>query len=134
MTECNGCGSCCDPVWLPYSQADARHYDMHPESKRWTLEDLEPMSDVEVKAKEPDFYQRLHELWRNKLIEGLFFYRCRNFEPFSRTCRIYDSRPPVCARYPWLLGFPVSGSPLPPTCSYRADIGETVVEIRPKPS
>lgn len=126
MTECNSCGSCCDPVILPYTQEQAREFNMHPDDKRWTLEDLTPMSRHQAKAKEPEYVRRLLKIIKRAGAELPHFYSCRHFDPSTRTCTNYDNRPPVCRKYPWLTGKPVVGTPLPQTCSFRADIGEPV--------
>lgn len=54
-----------------------------------------------------------------------YFYRCRWFDRDTRTCTNYDDRPPGCRDYPWGAtgGVPDPRAALPPSCSFRADIG-----------
>ncbi len=133
MTECNGCGSCCDPVVLPYTQEQALGLAMDPADKLWTLQDLTPISQAEAEQKEPEFVRKLAKLFKQRrIVDRMHYFSCRHFDTESRTCRNYDARPPVCQKYPWLGGEPIQGTPLPPACSFRADIGQSVVEIRPK--
>ena len=133
MTECNGCGGCCDPVFMPYSQEQALAYkdQIGPESMRWIQEDLTPMSRRQAKLREPKLVRRLSKLRRQADAEPMHFYSCRHFDPDTRRCLIYENRPPVCRRYPWLLGKSVPGTPLPAACSFNADIGQPV-ELRRK--
>lgn len=134
MTECNGCGGCCDPVMMPYTQEFAlRHADEFPtENLRWILEDLTPMTDHIAEEKEPEFVRRVTNMARKKNQQRHFF-SCINFDRHTRTCRIYEDRPPVCHGYPWLTGQPKHGTILPPACSYNADIGQPV-KLTQKPN
>ncbi len=134
MTECNGCGSCCDPVWLPYTQETAKFLGGMPDdNRRWILEDLTPMSKTQAKLREPELVRQIQKIRSLAKSAGgniaVYYYSCKNFDTETRQCLIYDNRPTVCRRYPWLTGKPIPGTPLPPACSFRADIGLPVVEI-----
>ncbi len=133
MTECNGCGSCCDPVMLPYGKLEAVRWAMDPADRRWTLEDLTLMSHKEVKAKDPEFYAAVMDIDRKLSLNGdrPFFFSCKNFDEQTRECRIYEKRPPACRDYPW-RGKAPRKTPLPSSCSFRADIGQPVI-FREKP-
>lgn len=62
-----------------------------------------------------------------------FYFRCRHFDPDTRRCTDYDNRPAMCRDYPWYGGAVNFSAALPPTCSFRADIGEVPVAITPRP-
>jgi Fe-S-cluster containining protein len=132
VTTCNGCGSCCAPVTLPFTQDEARkakHLD--PYIRWWVLNVLEPMPAREAKAKEPFIFERPHVSARMDEIL-IFTYRCRWFDEERRVCGNYEARPPGCRTYPW-KGQPDPQAALPPTCSFRADIGQPVEPHTPVP-
>jgi Fe-S-cluster containining protein len=62
-----------------------------------------------------------------------FYFRCRHFDRETRRCTDYENRPAMCRDYPWYGGEPQEAAALPPTCSFRADIGEVPVAITRKP-
>lgn len=138
MTTCNGCGCCCDPVTLPYNQQELRlgqtPYDVTEDERRWVLDDLVPMSRRVAKTKAPWYFGQA-VMGANPGEDMAFFYSCRNFDAETRQCRIYDDRPFACRHYPWYGGDPQPGAALPHPCSFREDIGQTVVplELIPKP-
>ena len=43
-------------------------------------------------------YRMLILRYTNAAGDGV--YGCRNFDPETRDCRIYETRPPMCRRYP----------------------------------
>lgn len=134
MTECNGCGVCCDPVVLPITQIEALTAPLDPEVRRWVLEDLIPMSRREAKAKFPLVFERpVHQVLNGvaTMLQPLF-YRCRNYDPETGRCAIYETRPETCRDFPWAGGRPNPGIALPAPCSFNADVGRPVaVTIRP---
>jgi Fe-S-cluster containining protein len=130
MTECNGCGSCCAPVVLPFNKEEAaRARNLDPVTRAWIADDLSPMSAREVKAIGEGWIfdkRKVGSLTRvNEAV--LFFYRCRWFDEETRGCTNYDGRPPGCRNYPWKKGKPDPMAAIPPTCSFNADIGRPVV-------
>jgi len=132
-TVCNSCGSCCDPVVLPYTKLDAMTDYMLPErTRRWVIDDLTPMSRRDVLNREPWLLDRSTRLSVSPDGGDLFvpyFYSCRWFDKAERRCTNWEDRPDPCRAYPWDDGPPQPTAALPPTCSYRADIGQPV-EIR----
>jgi Fe-S-cluster containining protein len=131
LTACNGCGACCDPVTLSVTQLEViRAKGVSSRTREWILHDLSPMSRREAKAKAGWLWSRTIG---ETLIENVmpFFYRCRWFDEESRSCTNYDNRPLPCAGYPWGDQPPRRDAALPPTCSFREDIGKPV---EPMPS
>jgi len=49
----------------------------------------------------------------------VFVFRCSHFDPATRSCDSYDSRPGMCRDYPRLLLWQPNPEMLPP-CGYRA--------------
>ena len=49
----------------------------------------------------------------------VFVFRCSHFDPATRSCDSYDSRPGMCRDYPRLLLWQPNPETLPP-CGYRA--------------
>jgi hypothetical protein len=132
VTECNGCGGCCHPFTLPIGPGQL----WGPEGNRvaeheWMRAHLTPMRRSEGRALQPwaegwDQYQDRDG--RAQLRPG-HYYRCDNYDEETRRCTDYENRPDICRRYPWFNGVPVPGAQLPPTCSFRADIGLPVEDV-----
>lgn len=106
MTECNGCGSCCDPVSL---------------------------SPAMVHRRDSSFGQQADQL-REMLIPvgpargGGANYECIHFDKRERRCTNYEGRPEMCRGYPWYGKAPVEDI-IGLTCSFQADLGRTVLPI-----
>lgn len=74
---CNGCGDCCDPVYLAPGlrmKALRNEITVDEEDRRWAIE-LKPNGDG--------------------------YYTCPRFDSEARNCGDYEGRPPVCRDYPW---------------------------------
>ena len=127
--ECpDGCGACCDPVVLPYSQTEvAQHLPgqiQSAEDRRFVIEDLTPM-------RRRDGLQRASYLSSGVTVMGSpgspggallawsFFYECRHFDRETRRCLNYENRPPLCRSYPWYDDGPDPAKALPESCVYR---------------
>lgn len=134
MTECRlGCGACCDPVVLSLSQIEfAKTLGMPPGIRNWILNDLTPMSRREAKAKAPwNFGEHVAAM---RVIDSMpWYYSCRHYDAETTLCGIHDHRPKPCQDYPWGDDEPDPSTMLPPTCSFRADIGKTVEPLRWEP-
>jgi Fe-S-cluster containining protein len=113
---------------LPYLPSDAQSIG-DDEDRRWLLEDLTIIPRREGLARSPHLTQGGVT---RALVDGdgvlmwSFFYECRHFDPETRRCTNYDSRPPACRDYP-LYGAPSldPAKAIPEACTYR----ETPVEI-----
>jgi Fe-S-cluster containining protein len=69
---------------------------------------------------------------------GFYFYTCKNFDTATRNCTVYESRPPMCSRYPHYGD--ASRKCENPNCTYTCTIqackGEKVlgkIETQPMP-
>lgn len=145
MTECNGCGGCCDPVVssiTPLDMAKFAPWQIDERTRRWYLEDLTPLPRKVA-------LERLSWMTGGgktafgmgpdgiPVIAFSMFYECAQYDRETRTCRDYDNRPQPCRDYPFEdrtgkdLTHMDRAAALPPECSFRADIGQPV-EIRPK--
>jgi Fe-S-cluster containining protein len=63
-----------------------------------------------------------------------WFYTCDRYDPDTRQCTDFDNRPKMCREYPWTDAEPVelrTKKSLPPTCSFREDIGQPVEPFPP---
>jgi Fe-S-cluster containining protein len=138
VTECNGCGCCCSPVVLSFTQAEARGGPaaaaMSPEDRRFVLEDLTPISRRAGDALGAYWIGELEtargQPWRGRNGSPLrFYFRCRHFDEESRRCLNYDDRPPLCRAFPFHGAPPMPGQALPPPCSFRADLGQPVEPV-----
>ena len=128
MTTCNGCGCCCDPVVMPFTQAEAVRMplsELDPVHRRWILNDLTPMPYREGIAKAPWLRGQLMATADGTGVTP-FFFRCRWFDQDSRSCTNYENRPEVCSGYPWSGEPPRPDAALPPACSFNADVGRAV--------
>lgn len=134
MTECNGCGVCCDPVQLPFAPTDfavnADRFD--PAALAFYREHLTPIPRREGRL----LVGHWSSGWSEVLIPGggpqmvpAHYYRCDLYDPDGRRCTAFDERPEMCSGYPWYGDLPNPMAQLPPTCSYRADVGQPVEPI-----
>jgi Putative zinc- or iron-chelating domain len=127
LTECNGCGACCDPVTLPVSSAQLATMGSRLTDGDWMREHLHPIPRREGRARQAwakgrGWNERIDE-HGDPVIEAVFYYGCDRYDPVAKRCTDYEGRPGMCRDYPWHTGAPIEGADLPPTCSYRADIG-----------
>ena len=120
MTECNGCGHCCDPVIFghdPQEFAAARLADPHlDEVGAWARQQAEFLREnwhSESSFTAPDG-RTVHRV------------RCDAYDRATRTCQAYENRPRVCSAFPWYDEAPSLASPqagaMAPMCSYNADV------------
>jgi Fe-S-cluster containining protein len=133
VTVCvDGCGACCDPVSLPYTLREMLTDPAIPADQRqWAARSLTPMSPREAFRIAPWLRGRLQRV-EGRLVPT-FYFRCRHFDRETRRCTDYENRPLMCREYPWYDGQVPANAALPPTCSFRADIGEVPVAITPRP-
>src|SRR5437868_6335194 len=140
MTECApDCGACCDPVMSaisPLDMAKMAPWEVDERTRRWYLEELTPLPRKEALARMPWLTQGgktalgLDGRTGDVVIAFSMFYKCAQFDPETRRCRDYDNRPQPCRDYPFSgkaaaeLTHMDRATALPPSCSYRADLGE----------
>ena len=97
---CEGCGDCCDPVLTTW---DAHHTE-HAENRAFARAHWH-----ELPAPSP----------------GRHRYQCDAFDPATRCCTAYATRPPVCRGFPWYGAAPspaLAVGRLPRRCVYWRDI------------
>ncbi|QRK12177.1 YkgJ family cysteine cluster protein [Archangium violaceum] len=98
---CNGCGRCCETPVIAVSRPV-----FHLRSLRWlTLTWHRLVNGFEYVSED-----RRHKL---------FVFRCTHYDPVTKQCDSYDSRPGMCRDYPRNLAY----SALPeflPECGYSA--------------
>lgn len=129
--ECNGCGACCDPFICVHSPADLDLYGSRIEDIDWYRQHLTVIRRRDGRRMVADWSSG----WSEMVINGrpqllaAHYYRCDLFDPATRRCGDYEHRPAVCRGYPWYGDSPDPNKVLPPTCSYRADIGLPVAEV-----
>lgn len=135
MTECNGCGCCCDPVVLSASQRDyAGQFPGLPggperANRDWVLLTPIPTRDGMRRARYLD--SAIQPLGNAQIV--LFFFECRHFDTENRVCTNYENRPPVCRGFPWFDTAPNPVQGLPLECEFRRDIGEVPIAFVNKP-
>lgn len=137
MTDCNGCGSCCDPVTLPWTQRQVQMTlpgsIMDAETRRWVLEDLTPISRREGLRRTP-WLQRegavvIAFMGDEVIVDAHSYYDCKHFDRETRRCTNYENRPQPCRDYPWYDGTPTPAAALPGWCSFNADVGREVTPV-----
>lgn len=122
---CKGCGACCNPVALPWTQRQIAMMlpsEIEDADRQFVLNDLTPLRYRDGLAAAP----YLKDLTTFPTTEGPpeyvkpVFYSCRHFDPVEKACTNYENRPPVCRAYP-LYGreeiHPAMA--LPEACVYR---------------
>lgn len=131
MTDCNGCGACCDPVTLPWTLRELRQSTMHGSDetdRRFVLAHFRQLSRREGLDRAPWLKGRATSDRDGDFVFSAF-YECDRFDRETRRCLAYDERPSFCRRYPWGDEGPHANAALPPMCSYRADLGQPVEEV-----
>jgi Fe-S-cluster containining protein len=141
-----GCGACCDPVTIGYTQDEVAHLRaagrISEEQAEWVTKVLVPMTAKEAKEVAPWLFKG-----RYREVTGgvdtatdtmTLYYRCTWFDRDTRVCTHYDERPSVCRDYPmgayqqateaYVLGVgPVAVDlvpALPPCCGYLVDFDQ----------
>jgi Fe-S-cluster containining protein len=134
MTECNGCGVCCDPFMMVYSPHDV--ITMGPrldaEERAFYDQHLTPIRRADGRrmvAHWSSGWSEIHIPGDGWQMLAAWYYRCDRYDPVARRCTDYENRPDVCRGYPWYGEAPDPNKSLPPTCSYRADVGKAVEPV-----
>lgn len=139
--RCNGCGRCCDPVVLGFTQHDVRATlpgeALGKADREWVLYDLTPITRAEA-------LDRIGYLGQGGMthfrVRGVavtipsHYFECRNYDRETKQCLIYDRRPPLCAEYPWYGHPPDHTKSLPDECSYIEDVPVELRRKQPPPS
>lgn len=135
MTECNGCGACCDPFMMVFAPIDITILgaQLDADEAAFYRDHLTPIRRADGR--------RMVAHWStgwSEVIDGAtgevsllaaHYYRCDRYDPVAKRCTDYEHRPDVCRDYPWYGQAPDPNKALPPTCSYRADVGMEVHEV-----
>lgn len=136
MTECNGCGACCDPVVTvisPQHLADgSADQVVGEEEAEWMRIHLTPIRPRREGLKLIASWSKGVTYFTpgDQFVPVLsWFYRCDLYDPETRRCTDFENRPPMCRGYPWFDDPPDKRKNLPPTCSFREDIGLPVEEL-----
>jgi Fe-S-cluster containining protein len=136
MTECNGCGACCDPVITvisPQHLADGTAEQVVGEEEAdWMRAHLTPILPRREGLKMVASWSKGVTYFTpgNEFLPVLsWFYRCDLYDSETRRCTDFENRPPMCRGYPWYDEKPDPRKTMPLTCSYRADIGEPVEDF-----
>jgi Fe-S-cluster containining protein len=131
---CNGCGACCRPVSLGYSQADVASRPERFTEDNWLhiLDHLTPITRREAIEIQPWLKEAglIVKDIDGQLSPTAYYYLCDFHDPVAMRCTNWENRPTLCREYPW-IGEPNPQVLLPPQCSYNEDLGRPVkVEIR----
>ena len=133
MADCNGCGACCEPYAMMYSPADIDRLAarIDPDELAFMREHLTPMKRRDGRRMAPwnsGFTEFVDADGHPQLIAS-HYYKCDRYDPVAKVCTDYDNRPDVCRGFPWYGRGPDPSRLLPPTCSYRTDIGQPVEPV-----
>jgi Fe-S-cluster containining protein len=132
-TECNGCGACCDPVMLPFAPSDFELFpsSFDPAELAFFREHLTPIRRREGRQKVMHWSSGWSEMIHDgePVMLAAHYYECDRYDPVAKVCTAYDDRPDFCRDYPWYGDAPDPNKALPPTCSYRADVGRDVMGV-----
>lgn len=131
---CNGCGACCNPVTLPMTQLEAaKNSSISPDEKFWITQILVPITRSDAKERAPHLFSHGKRVVDDKgRPVPIHYYVCGWYDEETKLCTNHEGRPDTCRGYPWYGDAPKSNAALPPTCSFREDIGQPVALI-PKP-
>jgi Fe-S-cluster containining protein len=133
MTECNGCGACCDPFMMVYSPADLEIHarEMDRDEMEFYRDHLSPIRRADGRRMVAHWSSGWSEfvLHGEAVLLAAWYYKCDRYDPVAKQCTDYEHRPDVCRGYPWYGDPPDVNKALPPTCSYRADVGLDVMPV-----
>lgn len=119
MTECNGCGSCCENIHLSASWdlIEARALCVSPDDDwpAWVRSGYKRPELARANYFDARF---IFEHWH--LNTDAETYGCDMFDEATRRCTDHAGRPPICSGYPWYGREPTLVY-LHPNCSFRAD-------------
>jgi Fe-S-cluster containining protein len=118
-------------VVLPYAPGDFELYpkNFDPEDLAFFREHLTPIRRKEGRQKVMHWSTGWSEvIFRGQptLLAG-HYYECDRYDAENKRCGDYDNRPKFCRDYPWYGDAPDGNKVLPPTCSFRADVGKPVM-------
>ena len=139
MTECNGCGRCCDPYTSIVSPLHLRtgfaEQVVGDETADWMRAHLTPLKrrdGIEMTADYLDSGMTMFVVAGHVVQMLTWFYKCDLYDSETRQCTDHSSRPAPCRGFPWFGEEPTPTKALPVECSFNADVGRPVV-IRPRP-
>jgi Fe-S-cluster containining protein len=130
--SCIGCGDCCYPMITGWGVEDpetrARMISAAAEdpgsSAPFVLHHWREIGADEAYAIRPSGFGPPAETEEEKQAEPEWhFMLCDAFDPLTRSCTAYATRPPVCSGYPW-YGETPRPQILPEFCSFKADLAE----------
>lgn len=99
LGSCNGCGRCCEAPGIPVSR-----FTWHfPTARRLFLWWQRQVNGFELVSRDPRF--------------RVFTFRCTHYDPTTKRCDSYSSRPLMCRDYPVNLTFEAVPT-LFPECSH----------------
>lgn len=127
MTDCVRCGDCCDPVTLPL--------DQWLQVLDWNAEWPEERWDGDERGTRAEVFPNLtfmYEHWHCTDVRGsTVLLRCDAFDVSTRTCTMYEQRPPVCRDYPWYGKTPArEHAPRSDRCSFWLDLPDDVRPVQ----
>lgn len=132
MTECNGCGRCCDPVVLPWTPQLLERTTgiIDDRTREWALHEIKLLPRREGLARTRGYIAQggITTALVNGTAVTMFshFYECQWYDPDTRTCGNYDNRPSVCRGFPWYDDPPDHRKAIPDECEYNLDVGRPV--------
>ena len=98
--DCRRCARCCEAPGIQVARAVFHLRSLRAPFLWWQR----VVNGFELRAQDPR--------------QSLFVFHCTHFDPASRTCDSYESRPGLCRDYPRLLMWQPSPELLP-GCGYR---------------
>lgn len=130
MTDCNGCGACCDPFMMVFSPNDILTLGPRLDAgeRAFCEQHLTPIRRADGRRMVAHWSGGWSEMMVNGKPQLLpaWYYQCDRYDPVAKRCTDYEHRPDVCRDYPWYGELPDPNKALPPTCSYLADVGKPV--------
>lgn len=100
----NGCsGMCCAAFYFPYTPEELRRKEADP--NRPNTVDGPQIAEMLIPLTNREATERLRafgsdNVYEDEATEGKI-YTCKNFDEENRLCTIYESRPEMCAGYPY---------------------------------
>jgi Fe-S-cluster containining protein len=113
MGKCNQCGMCCRAIHLNYTKkAVAQTWEDASGNRKFILKNWKRISKEQAIKNNPNV--------GSMVPSNGCWYTCRLLE--GNHCSIQESKPPICAGYPWYGGEPFQSELYGKDCGFKVDM------------
>jgi Fe-S-cluster containining protein len=116
---------CCRAIVLKFSKKDIRkRWTTDSGNKAFILANWYRISQKQAVENNPNVQSIIDEFKEGE-VKGYYWYSCKQLSK-EGTCKVHESRPPICRGYPWYYG-----DPDPSDFLYGANCGFKIDQLTP---